>query len=499
MAGNEFPFMKEALSVVVIGASGDLAKKKTYPSLFSLYTSGFLSDSNIICGYARSKMTDDEFRDKMRPFLIKHGTDEQVESFLRLCTYSAGGYDDAKAMSVAAAKLETHEAQQTSSKANRVYYFAIPPNVFTDVAAIIKEVGMSTTGWTRVIVEKPFGKDSESFEQLDRSMSAIFTEDIVYRIDHYLGKEMTQNLSSLRFANTFLEPIWNRNHISSVMITFKEDFGTQGRGGYFDQYGIIRDVMQNHLIQVLTLFAMEPPTKFVGAGSEISEHVRDEKVKVLRAFDPVRLDEVVLGQYLGNEEEPGYKEDKTVPDDSVTPTYAAVVFRINNPRWDGVPFIMRAGKALNERKTEIRIQFKRPPASTFMFETDVPANELVVRVQPGEAIYMKTNVKEPGLSNDIVTTELDLSYKKRFQDTYSQLPDAYTRLILDTLRGDKSSFVRDDELRESWKVFTPLLKSIEEKKIELIPYEYGSRGPAQADELIMRVGFKYTGTYKWHD
>jgi glucose-6-phosphate 1-dehydrogenase len=266
---------------------------------------------------------------------------------------------------------------------------------------------------------------------------------------------MVQNIMNLRFANRVLEPIWNHQHINSVIITFKEDIGTEGRGGYFDEFGIIRDVMQNHLLQIFSLIAMEIPV------SASAEDVRDEKVKLLKSVSPIILDEMVLGQYLGDgtPKNPGYLEDPTVPKGSTCPTFAAAVLHINNARWNGVPFILKCGKALNERKAEVRVQFKKPPHRMF---SKAENNELVLRVQPNEAVYLKFNSKVPGLSEDVHTTELDLTYKNRYD---VRLPDAYERLIYDVLRGDHNLFVRSDELEAAWKIFTPVLHKIEKEKV----------------------------------
>jgi len=496
-------YVGDALTVFVVGASGDLAKKKTYPSLFDLFRHGFLPEHTLVCGYARSTKTDDAFREHLRPFLQKKGSDEEVEAFLKLCSYRNGNYDSADDVGRVFAELEQKEKDSGCGKANRLFYFAIPPTVFVPIGKSIKEAVVSKSkdnpavGWSRLIIEKPFGKDSQSFQELSDAMGALYTEDFLYRIDHYLGKEMVQNLVILRFSNAIFEPLWNRNHIQSVTITFKEDFGTKGRGGYFDGYGIIRDVIQNHLLQVLSLVAMEPPVAVTGTDS--AEYVRNEKVKVLNCIDPVKLEDCVLGQYLAAEDgsESAYTDDPTVPDDSVTPTFAAMVLRINNPRWEGVPFIMKAGKALNERKAEIRIQFKPAPAGKAMFAgQDVPANELVMVLQPKEAVYMKTNVKSPGLKTVPVTSELSLSYDTRFADEV--MFDAYTRLILEVIRGRQATFVRDDELKAAWSIFTPLLHQIENEKIKPIAYKYGSRGPPESDQLIESVGYKYHGgDYQW--
>lgn len=494
-------YLPDALTIFVVGASGDLAKKKTYPSLFDLHRHGFLTTRTTICGYARSHKTDEDFKEQIRPYL-KNGSEEQKDSFLKLCIYRNGNYDSAEDVARVFQELEKKEEELDAGRANRLFYFAIPPSVFVPIGKSIKEGVIdkksdpNKIGWSRLIVEKPFGKDSASFLELSKAMGALYTEDYIYRIDHYLGKEMVQNLVILRFSNAIFEPLWNRNHVKSVIITFKEDFGTKGRGGYFDNYGIIRDVIQNHLLQVMSLVAMEPPVAVTGEDS--ANFVRDEKVKVLNCIDPVKLEDCVLGQYLEdpNGTEVAYTADPTVPDDSVTPTFATIVLWIKNARWDGVPFIIKAGKALNERKAEIRIQFKRAPGATGMFAGhNVPENELVMKLQPDEAVYMKTNVKSPGLTTKPITSELDLSYKQRYD---VEIFDAYTRLILEVIRGRQATFVRDDELKASWAIFTPLLHQIENEKIKPILYKYGSRGPKESDELIQRVGYKYhEGTYQW--
>ncbi len=486
------------LSIVVVGASGDLAKKKTYPALFDLFLDEFIPSHTHIIGYARSAKTDDNFRKHLSPYLLKSkgATPEKVASFLSICTYSQGQYDSAEDFSKVHKMLDKLEGVFPS--ANRLFYLAVPPSVFVPAARSIDSACRTVSGWNRLIVEKPFGVDSASSLQLSKSLAPLFGEDEIFRIDHYLGKEMVQNLIILRFANTWLEPLWNRNYISSVMITFKEDIGTMGRGGYFDKVGIIRDVMQNHLLQVLSIVAMEPPVRVSG---DDGNYIRDEKVKVLRNIAPIVLEECVIGQYTANKDlgYPGYLDDETVPAGSNCPTYAAAVLHINNPRWEGVPWIMKAGKGLNERKAEVRIQFKDPPASTQIFKgLETPRNELVMRLQPNEAVYMKTNVKMPGLSSDPGQVEMDLSYKSRFADAKN--PGAYTRLLLDVLRGKQSGFVRDDELRAAWAIFTPLLHALEDKanNITPIPYEFGSRGPADADTLVERSGYKrYTG-YQWN-
>ncbi|CAJ1968684.1 unnamed protein product [Cylindrotheca closterium] len=498
---TECDYLPDVLTIFVVGASGDLAKKKTYPSLFDLHRHGFLiSDKTIICGYARSPKSDEDFRDQLMPYL-KDGTEEEKKEFLDLCIYRKGAYDSTDDVASVFEELKEKEAELgEGGKVNRLFYFAIPPTVFVPIGKSIKEAVIDrageSVGWSRLIVEKPFGKDSESFQELSSDMKALYSEDYIYRIDHYLGKEMVQNLLILRFSNAIFEPLWNRNHVKSVTITFKENFGTKGRGGYFDSYGIIRDVIQNHLLQVMSLVAMEPPVKVTGEGS--ANYIRDEKVKVLNCIDPVKLEDCVLGQYLAAPDgsEVAYTEDDTVPDDSVTPTFATIVLWIKNPRWDGVPFIIKAGKALNERKADIRVQFKNAPGSGNLFDGQtITENELVMRLQPDEAVYIKTNVKKPGLATKPIMSELDLSYKERYD---VELFDAYTRLILEVIRGRQATFVRDDELKASWDIFTPLLHQIDDGKVNPILYEYGSRGPPESDQLTERVGYHYHGgNYTW--
>lgn len=484
----------KSLSVIVVGASGDLAHKKTFPSLYNLNCLGLLPEKTVVAGFARSKLEDAKYKKKISSsFNPKHGEEKKAE-FLSRNHYFAGGYDSSESWQEFNNDLIEREAKAGGENgANRIYYLAIPPTIFVSVCKSIKENAMSISGWNRIIVEKPFGKDSESSDLLGRQLSALFTEDQLFRIDHYLGKEMVQNLMVMRFANQIYEPIWNANHIQSVVITFKENFGTKGRGGYFDSFGIIRDVMQNHLLQILSLVAMEPPVT-LGA-----EDVRDEKVKLLRSIPPITMDDVVIGQYGPdpNGAETSYLDDPTVPNDSVTPTYACAVLHIKNSRWHGCPFVLKCGKALNERKAEIRIQFKKPKNNLF---TDTSNNELVLRVQPDEAVYLKMSTKKPGLEGGVSHTELNLTYNERFQeqkDSKLELPDAYERLIFDVVRGDHNLFVRSDELTAAWNIFTPLLHHIEKEKIRPLIYQYGSRGPAEADALIEKYGFERTQKYSW--
>lgn len=487
--GNAF-HQSETHVFIIMGASGDLAKKKIYPTIWWLFRDGLLPDNTFIVGYARSRLTVDDIRKQSEPF-FKATPEEKakLKEFFARNSYVSGQYDQAASFE----HLNDHiNALCQGSQANRLFYLALPPTVYEAVTKNIRETCMSQTGWNRIIVEKPFGKDLQSSDRLSNHIASLFCEDQIYRIDHYLGKEMVQNLMVLRFANRIFGPIWNRDNVACVILTFKEPFGTEGRGGYFDEFGIIRDVMQNHLLQMLCLVAMEKPA------STDSDDVRNEKVKVLKCISEAQLQNVVLGQYVGNpkgegEAAKGYLDDPTVPQGSTTATFATVVLYVENERWDGVPFILRCGKALNERKAEVRLQFRDVAGD--IFQQQCKRNELVIRVQPNEAVYTKMMTKKPGMFFNPEESELDLTYGNRYKNV--KLPDAYERLILDVFCGSQMHFVRSDELREAWRIFTPLLHQIEREKPQPIPYVYGSRGPAEADELMKRVGFQYEGTYKW--
>nr|KAF6359758.1 glucose-6-phosphate dehydrogenase [Myotis myotis] len=407
---------------IIMGASGDLAKKKIYPTIWWLFRDGLLPENTFIVGYARSRLTVADIRKQSEPF-FKATPEEKarLEEFFARNSYVSGQYDQAASYE----HLNDHiNTLCQGSQANRLFYLALPPTVYEAVTKNIRETCMSQTGWNRIIVEEPFG--------------------------------------------------------------------TEGRGGYFDEFGIIRDVMQNHLLQMLCLVAMEKPA------STDSDDVRNEKVKVLKCISEAQLKNVVLGQYVGNpkgkgEATKGYLDDPTVPRGSTTATFAAVVLYVENERWDGVPFILRCGKALNERKAEVRLQFRDVAGD--IFQQQCKRNELVIRVQPNEAVYTKMMTKKPGMFFNPEESELDLTYGNRYKNV--KLPDAYERLILDVFCGSQMHFVRSDELREAWRIFTPLLHQIEREKPQPIPYVYGSRGPAEADELMKRVGFQYEGTYKW--
>ncbi len=421
---------------------------------------------------------------------MKSDDEDLKQKFLSTCTYVSGAYDEDSAFQNLLKKIEELESKDKNKE--RLFYLALPPNQFTTVAQKIKKnlYPDDKNDKIRLIIEKPFGKDLKSSRELQKNLAPLFTEDEIFRIDHYLGKEMVKNLLVFRFGNEFINASWNRQHIASVQISFKEPFGTEGRGGYFDEIGMIRDVIQNHLLQVLTLLAMDRPVSFG------SEDIRNEKVKLLKAIQPIDFNDTVIGQYDKSEDgtKPAYIDDETVNPDSNAATYAAIGLKIHNERWEGVPFILRAGKALNEAKVEVRIQFKEVARGIF---NDINRNELLIRIQPQEAIYMKINNKTPGLSHKTTVTELGLSYTSRYSDLH--IPEAYESLILDALNNDHSNFVRDDELDLSWKLFTPLLNHLDDGNIKPEKYPYGSRGPPSLKDFIERHNYIHNpdSCYTW--
>jgi len=479
-----------ALTVVIMGASGDLARTKIIPALYALYCQGYLPGQLRIVGYARSRFSDDEFRGKIAGHLKRRcadGVADRSAEFLACCSYCQGTYEWGESYGHLAEHIARLEGRDG---ANRMFYMAIPPAVFLDVARAIGRSGLARPAegrWARVVVEKPFGSDRASSDALVSDMAEVFSEDQTYRIDHYLGKELIHNLLVLRFANLIFEPIWNRNYIDHVQITWKEDIGVGDRGGYYDSYGIIRDVMQNHLLQIMALAAMEPPTRPDAAS------IRGKTVELLRDIPPLKFEDIVLGQYAGAEDSSGrhkgYLEELNMPPGSRTPTFAAAVLNIKNWRWDGVPFFMRAGKALETKLCEVRICFKPTPANIFSgFDNGQWPDELVIRIQPDEVIYFKIINKVPGLKVSLAQCMLDMQYSAVFA---KPIPDAYECLLLDVLEGDKTMFVSTPELAALWDVFTPVLHEIDKRQVRPDPYPFQSRGPAAADELIARFGRKW--------
>ena len=479
------------LNVILVGASGDLAQRKVLPALFSLFAQRLLPANVHIFGFARSVLTEAEFRTRTAEKLLCRYTPEThecaalTEQFLARCHYVIGEYGAPESFLDLAERI-----RQVSGglAGNRLFYLATPPSVFLDVARAIGNSGLvacdNAAGWTRIVIEKPFGRDRGSSDELVAEFGKVFTNDQTYRIDHYLGKEVIQNLLVLRFANRIFEPIWNRDFIRQVRIVWKETLDIGGRAGYFDGFGIIRDVMQNHLMQMLALTAMEQPDRLAATP------IRDEKVQVLRAVRPLELDDLVIGQYVAPTGDgagrKSYRAETGVAPDSRTPTYAAAVLRVNNSRWKGVPFVVECGKALDEQLAEICIQFHAVPRNIFACELpELPANELVIRVQPDEAIFFRVVNKVPGLKMRLEATELNLRYRTAFAGV---IPEAYESLLLDVVAGERSLFIRADELAAAWDIFDRVLHEIEDRQIVPEPYSQGSRGPAGIARLNQRTG-----------
>jgi len=414
--------------------------------------------------------------------------EEKMNTFLSRCFYQSGAYDNPDSF------LDLYQmmrAQEGNAPANRLYYMAIPPFLFLKVSKALANAGLvncgdTVEGWSRAVIEKPFGHDRPSSDELVEQMAEVFSEDQTFRIDHYLGKEMVQNLMVLRFANLIFEPIWNRQYVDHVSITFKEDFGVEDRAGYFDQYGIVRDVMQNHLLQILALVAMEPPRQYR------SREIRDAKTAVLKQLRVLTRDHIVLGQYeaatVKGQKRKGYLEEEDIPADSHTPTFAAGVFHIENERWKGVPFMMQAGKGMDTRLAEIRITFREMPRNVFPSQPEPFArNELVFRVQPDEAVYLNIVNKIPGQGMVLAERSLNLLYQSAFDQV---IPEAYESLLLEVIRGDKSLFIRKDELAIAWDIFTPILHEIDQAPIHPEGYPYGSATIDGARRLAARHGIR---------
>lgn len=465
-------------NIVIIGASGDLTRRKLMPALFSLYCNGMLPEEFCVVGFARSKMSDEDWRTQVTERLTCRyvpGGDadcqKKMDEFLSRCHYHSGNYNSISAFSA----LDERITELGGKGRNSVFYMAIPPSIFIETAYSMGGAGLihdkdSDGPWSRVVLEKPFGRDLRSSKVLQQALSSMFTEEQTFRIDHYLGKEVIQNLLILRFANLIFEPLWNRQYIEDVTITFSEEIGCEGRAGYFDQYGIIRDVMQNHLMQILALVAMEQPMKLD------AQSIAEEKVRLLRSVEPLTLENLVTGQYTAADGKPGYLDDEEVPKDSITETYARGTLNITNRRWWGVPFHVISGKAMKDSCTEIVIKFKDAGYSIFNQVQGMADNRLVIRVQPNESISLEIINKVPGLELALETAKLDLLYTTAYSDT--PIPDAYERLLLDVLRGDHSLFLGDAELDACWQIVTDALHALEEQDVKPKPYPFGSNGPS---------------------
>jgi glucose-6-phosphate 1-dehydrogenase len=477
----------EPCALTIFGASGDLTQRKLIPALYALAFRGLLPSSFGIVGVARTPMADDEFREKMKQAVMEHGRDEfrddVWEELAAGMRYVATDFaDDGGEERVITCLNKLDEERGTSS--NRVYYLAVPPSA---IEAIVVAMGKrrSTTGWTRLIVEKPFGYDLESARHLNAVIKEYFHESEIFRIDHYLGKETVQNMLVLRFANGIFEPIWNRQFVDHVQITVAESLGIEGRADYYERAGASRDIFQNHLLQLVALTAMEPPIDFS------ADSVRNEKVKVLKAMHTPGPKHVVRGEYgpgfIEGEEVPGYREEPGVAPDSQTETYVAAKLFVDNWRWADTPFYVRTGKRLPRRETTIAIQFKRAPHPPFEVDSEegLRPNVLLVHVQPDEGVSLAIGAKVPGQGMTIRTVHMDFLYGGTFR---TGLPEAYERLILDCLLGDATLFTRADEVEEQWAIVDAMVAPWKRDRPNFPNYAAGTWGPVAADELLHRDG-----------
>ena len=489
---RRLPRVPEPCALVVFGITGDLARKKLLPAVYDLANRGLLPTNFALLGFARRDWGDSEFAELSREAAREHARtpwrEEVWEQLAADITFVQGSFDDDDAFDKLAATLGELEGSHGIG-GNAAFYLSIPPAMFPTVLKQMQRTGMAESTpdrWRRVVVEKPFGEDLPSSRELNALVDSVFSADDVFRIDHYLGKETVQNLLALRFANTLFEPIWNGHHVDSVQITMAEDVGIGGRAGFYEKTGAARDVLQNHLLQLLALTAMEEPVEFS------AEEIRTEKLKVLRAVSlPEDLETfAVRGQYeqgwLAGQRAEGYRQEDGVSPDSTTETFAAVRFGVETRRWAGVPFYLRTGKRLPRRVTEIALVFKRAPHLPFA-ETDTEElgnNQLVVRVQPDEGVTLKFGSKVPGSVMEVRDVSMDFSYGHAFTESS---PEAYERLILDVLLGEPSLFPVNQEVELSWKILDPAL-AYWAANGKPDPYESGGWGPDSAFEMLQRTG-----------
>jgi glucose-6-phosphate 1-dehydrogenase len=485
--------------IVIFGATGDLTQRKLVPGLYNLASQQLLPPETAIIGVARRDIPDDEFRAQMRAGVEAHGRfpiEEDVwEGFAERLRYLPAPFDDRRGFARLREMIEEEDANR-GTRGNRLFYLATAPEFFPVIAENLGAVGLADEaegggddGFARLVVEKPFGHDLASARELNARLGAVFRERQVYRIDHYLGKETVQNLLVLRFGNAIFEPIWNRRYVDHVQITVAEDLGVGTRGGYYDTSGALLDIVQNHMLQVLSIIAMEPPSRFE------SRDVRDEKVKVLRAIPEIGPEAVardaVRGQYgagwIAGEKVPGYREEDGVDDHSNTDTFVALRLEIDNWRWSGTPFYLRTGKRLPRRATEVAIQFKQAPHLPFASESveSGAPNLLILRIQPDEGASLRFLAKVPGPQIDLRVVSMDFTYGNSF---LRSSPEAYERLLLDAMLGDSTLFTRWDEVERAWEIIQGLIDAWSSEPGPYPNYEAGSWGPRAADELMARDG-----------
>jgi glucose-6-phosphate 1-dehydrogenase len=494
----------DSCAVVIFGASGDLTRRKLMPALYNLAWARSLPGGFAVVGVARRDKNDESFRSEMREAVSSFSRRKPIDSaiwsdFERGISYVRGAASDPATYESLKAHLDRVEAERGTGK-NRLFYLAVPPSEFGPIvdglrsSHLVTPAGEERAGgaWTRVVFEKPFGHDLASARELNNAVASAFDESQVFRIDHYLGKETVQNLLVFRFANSLFEPVWGREHVDHVQITVAEELGVEGRGKFYEQTGVTRDIVENHLMQLLCLTAMEPPI------SLSADAVRDEKVKVLRSLRALERNEVarnvVRGQYTSGivrgEEVPGYREEADVSPDSRVETYVAMRVLVDNWRWSGVPFYVRAGKRLARRVTEIAVVFREVPHTLFRArDGGITPNVLSLRIQPDEGIALRFISKEPGQQTILRDVAMDFRYGATFG---SNTPEAYERLLLDSMRGDATLFTRRDEVEEQWNYFDRVLKTWAADDMPPPPaYAAGSWGPDRSDDLLARDGRRW--------